>query len=320
MVKDQTPARHESGFANGEIRGCLSAPDAPLRSPRRDRARRRRFTVKTTRRPPLSVSHERIAGSPVLDTALTHAILRRVAGGDLGETLRLYVPDDAVLFSVLDARRPGFERARQQADRLGYQAVLRLAGGQAALFHTQCLAFSWAMPSPHPTLAIRPRFDLLSQWVKRSLNRLGVPSQVGLVPGEYCPGEYSVNASGRIKLMGIGQRVVRGAAHLGGVIVVRQSDRTRDILTPIYAALGLQWDPRTTGAVEDVVPGATLEEVRQALLAELQSIRTTEPTRLDTDTHSLAADLVSWHSPDANPQARMLPLNQKVIGVHEPPA
>ncbi|MFP6639017.1 MAG: hypothetical protein VCC04_02140, partial [Myxococcota bacterium] len=130
----------------------------------------------------------------------------------------------------------------------------------------------------------------------------------------YCPGDYSVNADGRIKLMGVGQRVIQGAAHLGGVIVVRESDRTREVLTPIYEALGLDWDPSTVGAVDDVVAGTTLQDVQRALLDELHEIRTTETTPVAPETYALADELVPWHSPEANPRGRATSLSAKVVG------
>lgn len=262
----------------------------------------------------LSVSHEQVAGEPVLDTAVTHALLRRVARGEIGETLRLYVPENAVVFSLLDARRDGFGRAKQAARGLGYSSVLRLAGGHAAVFHPQCLAFSWAVPTDDASRGIHRRFDWISQWIRRGLNRLGVPAEVGLVPGEYCPGDYSVNAEGRVKLMGVGQRVVQGAAHLGGVLVVRDSHRTRQVLTPVYDALGLDWDPDTVGAVEDVLEGSNLKDVRQALLDELHTLRHIQVTPIDSQTHVLAQELLPWHSPDDNPRGRAVSLQPKVVG------
>jgi octanoyl-[GcvH]:protein N-octanoyltransferase len=104
-----------------------------------------------------------------------------------------------------------------------------------------------------------------------ALRRLGVDARIGEVPGEYCPGEYSVNARGERKLMGVGQRVIRGAAHVGGVIVVRDSDRVRDVLEPVYGAMDVAWNPATTGSVEDELGAATLDDVTAALLAELRS-------------------------------------------------
>ncbi len=43
----------------------------------------------------------------------------------------------------------------------------------------------------------------------------------------------------------------------------------RDALVPVYAALDLEWDPETTGAVEDEVAGVGLDETEAAILAEL---------------------------------------------------
>jgi len=86
-------------------------------------------------------------GRAVFDTAVSHAMLRRVAAGQLPGSLRLYRPDDVVVFSLLDARRPGFERAVEIAREAGFGAVIRLAGGHAAVFHGETLAFSWARPA-----------------------------------------------------------------------------------------------------------------------------------------------------------------------------
>ena len=91
------------------------------------------------------------------------------------------------------------------------------------------------------------------------------------MPGEYCPGEYSVNARGARKLMGVGQRVIRGAAHVGGVLVVRDSGRVRRALEPVYDAMRVAWDPATAGSVEDEIGATTRDDVAAALLAELRA-------------------------------------------------
>ena len=90
-----------------------------------------------------------------------------------------------------------------------------------------------------------------------------------LTGGEYCPGDHSVNARGRTKLMGVGQRIVRGAAHVGGVIVLGASARIRDVLVPVYARMGFAWDPASVGSIEDEIGAVPREAVIEALLAEL---------------------------------------------------
>ena len=76
---------------------------------------------------------------------------------------------------------------------------------------------------------------------------LGVDARVGEIAGEYCPGRYSVNARGAVKLAGIGQRVVGGGSHTGVVLVVEGEERINEVLAPVYAALGLDWAPRRRG-------------------------------------------------------------------------
>jgi lipoate-protein ligase A len=178
-----------------------------------------------------------------------------------------------VAFSTTDLRRPGLPGAVRAARGAGFDAALRLAGGAAAVFSTGTIAFAWCAPEADERAGIRARFARTAEWVARALRRLGVDARVGEVVGAYCPGDWSVNARGRHKLMGVGQRVVRGAAHTGGVIVVGGSDRIRAVLAPVYAELGYPFDPASAGAIEDEVGPIAVEAVREALLAELASER-----------------------------------------------
>jgi lipoate-protein ligase A len=120
---------------------------------------------------------------------------------------------------------------------------------------------------------------------------------VGEVPGEYCPGRWSVNAGGARKLAGIGQRVISGGAHVGTVIVVDDAAAVRRVLGPVYAALELDWDPATVGAVAEEAPGVGWEAVRDALLSEYAArFRLTEDV-VDAETLALARTLAAEHRP-----------------------
>jgi lipoate-protein ligase A len=234
-------------------------------------------------------------GRAAFDSAVSRAVLREVAAGKRPATLRIYRPDDVVAFSTTDLRRPRFSLAVRAAHDAGFAAALRLAGGSAAVFHTETLAFAWCTPEEDERAGIRARFERVSDWVARALRRLGVDARVGEVPGAYCPGDYSVNAGDRVKLMGCGQRVVRGAAHTGGVIVVGGSDRVRNVLAPVYAELGFDYDPTTTGAVEDETGAASFEAVRAALLEELPTDLLQRSGAFDDDTYEQAARFESAH-------------------------
>ena len=82
-----------------------------------------------------------------------------------------------------------------------------------------------------------------------ALAGLGVETQVGEIPGEYCPGAYTVSAAGRLKLVGSAQRAVRGAALLSAFILVGDGDRLRGALFDVYRALEIAWRPETAGAL-----------------------------------------------------------------------
>jgi lipoate-protein ligase A len=234
-------------------------------------------------------------GRAAFDVAVSRALLREVALGRRPETLRLYRPDDVVAFSTTDLRRPGFPGALRAATSAGFDAALRLAGGAAAVFSTGTIAFAWCTPEADERAGIRARFARTAEWVARALLRLGVDARVGEVPDAYCPGDWSVNARGRHKLMGVGQRVVSGAAHTGGVIVVAGSARIQAVLAPVYAELGYPFDTASAGAIEDELGPIPLEAVRDALLAELAREREVRAGALDSAVLEQAARFEQSH-------------------------
>ena len=189
---------------------------------------------------------------PGVDTALSKLILDAVSAGEMPATLRLYVPGREVAFGKRDAISPQYPAAVAAATEAGFASVERLAGGRAAVFTEHTIAFSLAVPDEDPRITIHERFRQISGLMVDAFAALGIPSQVGEVNGEYCPGEFSVNHEGRIKLMGVGQRLAKRAAHIGGVIVVNRTDLLLEALVPIYRALDLEWRPMTTGSLGDV--------------------------------------------------------------------
>ena len=224
------------------------------------------FAVMSERR--IRVTREAFRERAALDTAVSRALLRRVASGEEPETLRVYMPADVVAFGPQDTRAAGYGEATAAARARGFEAIERLAGGRAAVFHGETIAFSWTMADTVPREDVMARFDEAADIMMRALRGLGIDARVGEVPGEYCPGQHSVNARGERKLMGVGQRLIRGAAHVGGVVVVSGGERIRDVLVPVYEALEVDWLPETVGSVEEELGGAEYEGVAQAILAE----------------------------------------------------
>jgi len=234
---------------------------------------------------------------PAYGTGVSEAVLTRVAAGELEPTFRLHRPARELAFSKQDRAAPGFARAVAAAREAGFEPVVRLAGGRAAAFHEGSLAFAWATPSDRPVAGTHERFEQLAEIVTEALRGLGVDARVGEVPGEYCPGAWSVNARGRIKLAGIGQRLIAGGAHAGGVLVVSDSRLLRSALEPVYTALGLDWEPATAGSVEDELAGITLDRVETAIVAELGHRFGLVDAELDPETLALGAELEAGHRP-----------------------
>jgi lipoate-protein ligase A len=247
----------------------------------------------------ISVIRDSHPHAPALDTALSRALLLRVSDGSLGETFRLHLPGRVMAFGKRDVIDPGYGAAVGAARAMGFEAVERLAGGRAAVFHEGTLAFSWSTPAEDPRRGVHERFRRLSGLLLNAFRRLGIPGAVGELPGEYCPGEYSIHAGGK-KVMGVGQRLARHAAHVGGVIVVSDGNLVRHALLPVYAALGLEWDPATAGSLQDVDPSITLQGTADAILAELATDTTLVSSRLDPETLALGVQLApEHHSPAA---------------------
>jgi octanoyl-[GcvH]:protein N-octanoyltransferase len=221
----------------------------------------------------MELLREAAPGTAAGEIERSRELLRAVAAGERPSALRLYRPPPTVAFGKLDAIRPGYEAAREAARAHGFEPVLRAPGGHAAAYHDQSLGIDQVIASADPIAHVHEWFRAAAEILAGALASLGVDARVGAVPGEYCPGAYSVNARGRVKLVGTAQRVVRGASLLGATIVVRDGARVRAVLRDVYRALELEWDEATAGAVEDEAPGATVEEVERAVVAAYRRAR-----------------------------------------------
>ncbi|HEY7453716.1 MAG TPA: hypothetical protein VH683_04070 [Thermoleophilaceae bacterium] len=245
--------------------------------------------------PVLRLLRDSFADDPALDAAVSRALMLRVASGELPETLRIAVPGTTVAFAKRDAVAPGYEEAVRAAREHGFEATLRLAGGRAAVFHDGTMEIGHAVPDEEPRAGIHQRFERTAGRLARAVATLGVDARVGEVPGEYCPGRYSVNARGAVKLAGIGQRLVGGGSHTGVVLVVEGEDRVNEVIEPVYAALGLDWDPAATGSVRAESPSASWSSVRDALVTEYAREYDVIEDEVDSATLRLARELADEH-------------------------
>ncbi|MFE4195191.1 biotin/lipoate A/B protein ligase family protein [Paenarthrobacter sp. NPDC056912] len=214
--------------------------------------------------------NESLGAAEDLDFALE--LLKRARSGQLGPSLRLYRPKPTVAFGQRDANLPGFAAAEDACRELGFEPLVRKAGGRAAAYHEGSLVIDHVEPHPDAIVRAKARFSEFGELLAGALRSVGVHAAVGEIPGEYCPGEFSVHGEDpdfpahRIKLIGTAQRVVSGGWLFSSVIVVENSRPIREVLTASYAALGLDWDPATAGAASDLLPHLDVKTVEDAVI------------------------------------------------------
>ena len=217
------------------------------------------------------------------------AMLDAARSGTLGPTLRLYRPEPTVALGQRDARLPGFDAAAEACRAQGFEPLVRKAGGRAAAYHRGCLVLDHVEPDDEGVAGSRPRFAVFGELYASALRAAGVDAAGGGIPGEYCPGEFTVHGTtgtGRkIKLVGTAQRVVAGAWLFSSVVVVQDAAPLRRVLTGCYSALGLDWNPETAGAAEDAGTagaGVSVDTVEAALIAAYAASRPVTPGSFET--------------------------------------
>ncbi|SJN18211.1 Lipoate-protein ligase A [Micrococcus lylae] len=221
-----------------------------------------------------AVQERTLGAAEDLDWAMGELSVFRTAaaeGKDLDDLIRVYVPEPTVAFGQRDARLPGFEAAAAAARAHGFAPLTRRAGGRAAAYHHGCVVVDHLCLQEDAAVTQRARFSEFADLFVRAFARMDVPASLGEIPGEYCPGEFSVQGPAPehpVKLAGSAQRVVKGAWLFSTHVVVADAVPLRAVLTDVYRELGMPMDPRTVGGAEDVHPGASVEQFVAALRAE----------------------------------------------------
>ena len=244
----------------------------------------------------LAVIRGQLTGDAPLDTAISRAILLEASAGELPEVLQVGTPHRVVAFGKHDTLSSGFADAVGIAVEQGWDPTVRIAGGRAVVFSPTIVRFAWTVPVDKPTETMRARFSTLSNAVVRALASLDVRGTVGEVPNEYCAGEYSVHIRGHRKVMGVGQRLTRSAAQVGGMIVVADPEDINRVLAPIYRALGVPIDPTATGSIADD-RSVSPDDVMSAFIREIADGRAVRETELPSATLEAARSLRLDHVP-----------------------
>ncbi|WP_150462396.1 lipoate--protein ligase family protein [Nesterenkonia ebinurensis] len=187
-------------------------------------------------------------------------------------TLRIYRPQPTVAFGQRDRTLPGFDSAQQAARELGFHPVVRRAGGRAAAYTPGSLIIDHIEPDPDPIRESQARFSAFAELLTGALSTAGITARAGPLPGEYCYGEHSVHGvdlqqpDRRVKIIGTAQRQIATGWLFSSSVIVSDGPLIRRVLTEVYSALALEWDPLSAGAADDVAPHVTLCAVENAVL------------------------------------------------------
>ncbi|MDO4253380.1 MAG: lipoate--protein ligase family protein [Rothia sp. (in: high G+C Gram-positive bacteria)] len=198
------------------------------------------------------------------------ALLRALGRGQGQALLRLYRPRPVLAFGRRDQHNPGFTRASKLAAAAGYSPRVRPVGGHAAAYDLGSLIIDHFQPEADAVTGSRSRFADFAALFVAMLEGFGLEAGVGELPGEYCPGEYSVHAylpGGRpVKIIGTAQRVVPGAWWFSSGIVLRASEDLLGVTSGVYRQLDLDLDPQTIAGLQQLDPLLRAEDIEDALL------------------------------------------------------
>ncbi|HET6510148.1 MAG TPA: hypothetical protein VFG42_25375 [Baekduia sp.] len=242
----------------------------------------------------MELLRDRFPDDPALDAAITHALLRQVGAGERGPVARVFRPGPTMAFGRLDAFAPGYAAARAAAREHGYVPLLRLGGGHAAGYDEGSLLVEVIRPVPTIAEGLQERFAWLTDLLVQTLAHLGIAARVGVLPGEYCAGDHSVNAAG-VKLAGTAQRTIKGASLATAMLIVSGGDRLRAALTDVYAQLEIAWRPATAAAADDIVRSLTAADAERTLIAALAARERLTAGTLGDETLALAQPLRAGH-------------------------
>lgn len=208
------------------------------------------------------------------DRAVTRSLAEAVRA--TGEpAVRAWTPARQVAFGRRDATAAGYDVARAAAREHGFPPYERAVGGRAVAYSGTTVAFVRIEPGEDPRGGIDERYGAAERDLRAALDGLGVATERGEPPDAWCPGAHSLSAPGGGKLVGIAQRVRSATARVAGCVLVADRAPIAAVLSDVYGALGVPFDPGSVGTVaratdraEPPGPTAVARAVEAALVGD----------------------------------------------------
>lgn len=211
---------------------------------------------------------------------------------DTGErVIRVWTPHRHVAFGPRDRHTPGYDTARETARMHGFEVTERRLGGRAVAYTGSTVALIRTEPVDDIRSGMGTRYSYAMTDLQVALHRLGVHATPGEPGDSFCPGSHSIQTvSDRAttetttctgKIAGIAQRLQRGVACVGGVLIVRDHEEITTVTGEIYDALGIPFDPDSVGSIESTESDSerVINEVEHAFIGRTDTECTIEDVR-----------------------------------------
>lgn len=196
------------------------------------------------------------------DRAVTRTVLEDTR--DSGEsTVRVWTPHRQLAFGRRDTRTDGYETATDAANAHDFPTHERSVGGRAVAYTGNTVAFARTEPLADIRSGMQARYSSAVTDLQVALLRLAVHARPGEPEHSFCPGSHSLQADG--KIVGIAQRVQRGVALVAGIVTVCDHDAIAAVLTDVYDALGVAFDPDSVGSIERAGGDGDPERVKREI-------------------------------------------------------
>lgn len=181
--------------------------------------------------------------------------------------MRVWQPAPCVAFGPRDRRASGYDRARSAAETRGYAPVERSVGGHAVAYTGRTVAFAVTGPVADHRRGLTARYEAARERLVVALTDLGARVEAGEPPDSFCPGSHGVRAVAGGKVAGLAQRVRADAAAVAGCVLVDDRAAQQEVLTPVYRALSVPFDPASVGDLVGAGADCGPAEAERALRA-----------------------------------------------------
>ncbi|UOF89256.1 hypothetical protein LSG31_15255 [Fodinisporobacter ferrooxydans] len=176
---------------------------------------------------------------PLWNHALDEGIASHVAKKQQPATVRCWRYQRALMMGRRDMRLPRMSEAIEWILAKGYDVAVRPCGGACVPLDQDVLNVSLILPAQdYKALPLSEGFRMMANLLSESLQKVA-DVRTGEVEGSYCPGDFDLSVD-RIKIAGIAQRRVMGAAIIQAFLLVRGSgEQYFDLIRQMYERAGL---------------------------------------------------------------------------------